>query len=449
MGVLSRVRSLWSHSLVRNSAWMLGGHMVRVGTQGGYFVLAARTLGPDGLGVFAGVLALAKIMLPFASLGAEEVLVQRTARDRSDYPEALGNALLITSVIGLLLTGLCALVSDFIFGGKASLKLVLLVAISELVLYRLQILVRRVFQAVDDLRVTAFVKGIYGPALAAAIVGFALFSPDKSVDAWGYWYLLAIAVPSVGALVYMLIKLERPVFRPRAAMSQLVDGFFFSLSESAKTAYTDADKMLLLRLQSKEIAGVYKAGYRVLSVLMAPVLALLDAAYARFFKTGAQGIAGAFDFARKLLRFSVVYGLVLAGGIWLTAPLLPWLLGPKYEASVEVLRWLAPIPVIQSFSYMLMQALTGAGRQRARGIIQFAAAILNVGLNLVLIPLYTWKAAAGSAVVTEAFVLIAVYLLCRKLDTEERGAGSTESRAAKESPAGEDPVNAPVTPSEK
>ena len=39
-------------------------------------------------------------------------------------------------------------------------------------------------------------------------------------------------------------------------------------------------------------------------------------------------------------------------------------------------------------------ALTGADRQGVRTVLQLATAALNVGLNLLLIPAYSWRGAA-------------------------------------------------------
>jgi O-antigen/teichoic acid export membrane protein len=142
-------------------------------------------------------------------------------------------------------------------------------------------------------------------------------------------------------------------------------------------------------------------------------LALLDAAYGRFFKTGARGIRGSFRFAVKLLPISMLYSVLVAVALWFTAPILPLILGKGYANSVEVLRWLAIIPVAQGASYLLMQSLTGGGHQRARAIGQMVLAGVNVVGNAMLIPTYGWKAAASMAVASELILCAVMYGLCR------------------------------------
>ncbi len=416
---MSKLKRLLDNPLVRNTAWMILGHGSRIGFYGTYFVLAARWLGAEGLGVFAGALALVKILQPFAAVGSDQILARRVSRDRDEYAPALGDALIITLTTGTVFTLIAVLINEWMFAGKVSWQLTLLIACAELIFYRLQLLVRRTFQAVDRLSITAVVKAAPGPALLLAIGGFKLTSETASVDVWAYWYFVAMVIPSVVALGYTLVVLGRPRFAWASAFRQLSEGFFFSLSESTKVIYTDADKILLLRLVSREAAGVYKAAYRIVSVLMVPVLALIDATYARFFRTGATGLRGSYGFAVKLLPISLLYSGLVAIGIYIAAPLLPLLLGESYASSVDVLRWIAPIPVVQGASYMLLQTLTGGGFQRARSIAEALVAVFAVTVNYHFIPLHSWRAAAGTAVASEVLILLSSFCLCHWLSRRD------------------------------
>lgn len=443
--MLAKVKRLWNKPLIRNTLWMLLGHGTRVGMQGGYFVLAARTLGADGLGVFSGALALAKIMLPFSGWGSDEVMARRINQEHGVYPEALGNALRIILSSGTVFTLVAVAVNGWLFAGRVSWALVLLVASAELILYRLQLVVRRAFQAYERLNITAIFKAAPSFTLLIAILGFRFTSPDRDVTVWGWWYFGSTAVVTVAGMIVMLRDLGMPRFVAGEATKQLKEGFFFALAESAKTAYTDADKILMLRLVSKEAAGVYKAAYRILSVLMTPVLALMDAAYARFFKTGAKGVRGSYGFAMRLMPITVVYASVVAAGLYFVAPVLPMILGEGYEETVTIVRWFAPIPVIQAASYLLMQTLTGGGHQRARSITQGIIAIGNVAANALLIPLYLWRASAGIAIASEAALALCVFLLCR-MAARERGDGPP-SLDAPDSDPGADSTEAPAAAS--
>jgi O-antigen/teichoic acid export membrane protein len=81
----------------------------------------------------------------------------------------------------------------------------------------------------------------------------------------------------------------------------------------------------------------------------------------------------------------------------LLAPILPHILGPKYDAVVPAVRWLALIPFLRCLHSFLADALSGAGLQRARMTIQVVAALINIALNLVILPRYSWRGAAWTS----------------------------------------------------
>ena len=64
--------------------------------------------------------------------------------------------------------------------------------------------------------------------------------------------------------------------------------------------------------------------------------------------------------------------------------------------------------------YVYGTFLTAAGLLRPLNRIAFLACALNVGLNMLLIPKYGIKAAAGIAVFTQAMVAVAHYYLTHK-----------------------------------
>ena len=122
------------------------------------------------------------------------------------------------------------------------------------------------------------------------------------------------------------------------------------------------------------------------------------------------GIEGSTAFARRLLIPATAYGAGAGIAIYLLAPLAPHILGPDFRGAVAALRWLAPIPLLSAFYYLPADALTGANAQGVRTAVQLFGALLNVVLNLFLIPAYSWRGAAWSTLATLAFLAAALWL---------------------------------------
>jgi Polysaccharide biosynthesis protein len=72
-------------ALARNTAWTLLGAGLMLLIQALYFIANARTLRANKYGASIGVLALVGIAVPFADLGAGNLVVKNVSRDQSRF----------------------------------------------------------------------------------------------------------------------------------------------------------------------------------------------------------------------------------------------------------------------------------------------------------------------------------------------------------------------------
>jgi O-antigen/teichoic acid export membrane protein len=205
--------------------------------------------------------------------------------------------------------------------------------------------------------------------------------------------------------------------RPRLSRirrADLNEGFSFSLSASSISLYNDIDKTFLVSLGQSHAAGIYSAAYRVVDAASAPIYAVYAAAAPRFFREGARSVRA----ARRLARTTLIRTLPL---LFLGAPLLPVLFGGSFRDSVGALRWLCLLPVLRALHYSWGSAITGSASQWNRTHLQLGAAALNLCLNALLIPRWSWQGAAAASLLTDGALAVACYgVLARLALREER-----------------------------
>jgi O-antigen/teichoic acid export membrane protein len=85
-----------------------------------------------------------------------------------------------------------------------------------------------------------------------------------------------------------------------------------------------------------------------------------------------------------------------------------------------VLRWLAPIPLLRTFSVFAADALTGAGHQPARTGVQVLVGTINVACNLALIPMFQWRGAAISSLVCDFLLASLLWLLIGRIKSSDQ-----------------------------
>jgi O-antigen/teichoic acid export membrane protein len=385
-----------------------------------YFALLARSLGVSGYGAFAGVCAMAGILAPFASLGTGNLLIQAVARDRAQFPRHWANCLQTTCISGALFTGVSMALARFVLPSAIPVTLVLFIAISELIFVRLLDGAAMAFQALEQLRMTAWFSFLltFCRMLAAAVL--LLMVPHASPLQWSELYLASTTIPACAAIWFVTREVGAPSWGERMGSREYLQGLYFSVSMAAQSIYNDIDKTMLARISGLSSAGLYSAAYRIVDAAFSPVNAVFAAAYPRFFQLGAHGIARSSRFGRRVLGRAALYSSAASIAIWFAAPLVPSVLGANFRDSIPALRMLSPILVFRSLHYSAADALTGAGHQGLRTILQLLVAGLNVGLNLIIIPRFSWLGAVFSSVVCDGALAILLWIGVLALCARER-----------------------------
>jgi O-antigen/teichoic acid export membrane protein len=378
--------------LLRDTTHLSIGQGFRLVIQAAYFVLVARALGPDAYGGFVTVVAMAALLGPFSGLGTPNLFIKNVRSGKRVAAVCWGNGILLTVISGAMLTAVAVGLS-LLLRLKTAPFAVLLVCVADMVTE----LAAFGFTASDRMKQTSMQNVVVSLLRLAGIAGLMATVHRVTLDRWVLVYLLTTLLGTIYALARGSQLWGWPETDLTAMREDAGEGVFFSIAGSATTVYNDIDKIMLSKLADLASTGVYAAAYRVIDVSMTPIRSLAAAAYPRFFRKGMDGVGATYAYALALMAKAAIYGSAASAGLWLLAPILPHILGPKYDAVVPAVRWLALIPFLRCLHSFLADALSGAGLQRARMTIQVVAALINIALNLVILPRYSWRGAAWTS----------------------------------------------------
>jgi O-antigen/teichoic acid export membrane protein len=406
MNILRReLQRIGDSSLARNAGWMVLGQGGGFFLQAAYFVLIARLLGPVEYGIFAGALALTSIIGQYSTMGSGTLFLRYVSADPEKFSLYWGNILLVTTLGGILvIAALSLLPARLLSAGSQSI--LVLVALSNCFCTQLTASAAKVFQTYELLRISAALNlaANFLRTLAAAAMLLAIHR--ASAYQWAVATVVVSLLVTVGAVITVTAKFGRPRFSLIHTRANLLEGFGFSFATSTSTAYNDLDKTLLSHYGMNAANGIYTMAYRIIDVAAIPVLSIREAALPRFFRSGATGVRGSAAVAVKLLKRAIPLGLVASVAVFVTAPLVPHLVGNGFRETVSALRWLCLIPLFRSFHQMTASAITGSGAQKYVTASQLAAVALNVGLNVWLIPRHGWLGAAWSSLATDGSLAV-------------------------------------------
>jgi O-antigen/teichoic acid export membrane protein len=416
-----RIKNAFQSTLVRGTFWTLTSRIFSLFIQSAYFLIIARSLGAVQYGSFIGVMALVKLVVPFANWGAPHILMKHVSRDRTVFRQYWGNTLWITGVLGTLFLIAILLFNKFALTDQYSVILLLSIGLAELIFARVHEAAIKSFMSTNLFGLDAQINILLSLNGLVAAVCLLIFFPSPSAVTWGILYLISRLLTALISFFLVCRNLGTPEPKLSLMKPEITQGFYFSVGLSSQTIYNDIDKAMLASMSTFAATGIYGAAYRMIDVAMIPVLSVLGVTYAQFFKKGASGIGGSLAFAKRIVPMAGGYGLLASVGLWLCAPLVPYILGKEYADSVEALRWLAPIIFFKAIQFFAADTLTGAGLQGVRSALQAGMAGLNVLLNLWLIPLYSWRGAAWASLLTDGVLMIALWgLVCFYRQQEKR-----------------------------
>jgi O-antigen/teichoic acid export membrane protein len=408
----------FSNPFFKNTVLSIIGSGLNVILLGAYFVVLARALGPKEYGAFAAVLALSRIFSFFASWGYGNILIKNVSRDPSKFQAYWGICLLIILIGGLSLTLVVLAISKVMLHLSISVAAIVFISFSDLIFAGILALSQQAYLSFDNmLRYMQLQSGASAFRLAGAIFMMVTVR-EPSVLSWSILYLITGIIPSIFGLALVNKELGRYIFGMKIVKAEILEGFYFSVSQSSQTVYNDIDKTLLASMASLEVAGLYTAAYRFIDFTFTPINGLLISSYANFFRHGWDGVRGSLNWAKKIILWAGAYGLLAAIGLYFIAGLLPFFLGSAYNETAVILRWLAPIIIFKSVELLIANILTGSGHQGVRTSIQLILALVNFLVTIWLIQLYGWfgavLASLGTEVLAVASFSIGVLVLLRK-----------------------------------
>lgn len=383
------------------SIWGLAIEVSGLFTSLATFFVLGNQLGAIGYGSLAAVLATITVAGPFITASQEHVVVQRIAND-GDVARAWASSsslLYLMAPIGAALISLMAVV----IAPDLDWPSVFLVSAAELGLVGAARVAVRSQEASG--------RNQSGARLALLTLVFRIFSlvafvwsGDDRVIAWAIAHF-AFSLPLALSVHWIVAKTAdgNARFR-RPRIDDFRTGIPFALGVGPDSILSSNDRMVLSATGQAEGAGIYAAAYRVTSISGIATRSVVRTAYASYFSPENREQSAAIANARSVVSKTLPLGLMAAVGIVACAPLMTILLGDDFADSVQALRLLAFLPVIRSIQTPVANVLTGTGRQRLRVIGIVAAAILNLVLNLALIPSYGWQAAVLSTLAAECLL---------------------------------------------
>jgi O-antigen/teichoic acid export membrane protein len=373
-----------------------------------YMMYAARYLGAAGFGILSFALAFTGIFAVFGDLGLAPLTTREVARDKSLAPKYLANVSLLKIILAAVAFGLIALTINLMGYPQETITVVYLFGL-YVVLAAFAQMFYSIFQAFERMEFQAI-----GQMLSAALIlGGVIFAIKHgfSIIGFAYLYFIASAIVLGYSFAVMKLKFSNPASASAAKVMEFDWSFWkptikealpFGLSTIFATVVYSISTVMLSSMKGDAAVGWYNAAYgmwRVLWFIPSAWGAAIFPVMSKFYVASRDSLRFSFE---KSFKYLTILGIPIGVGTTLLAQRFILLIfGAEYANSIlalQILVWSSvAIYVSTSFGY-LFQALN---KQIIQTKVAGICMILNVILNLILIPKYSYIAASATAVATD------------------------------------------------
>lgn len=382
--------------------------------------LVARYETAEGLGRYVLVLTVVSIVAALSDAGLNTYLTREVAREDDHNRHRLLLGTVLSLKIGLSVVGGVALA--VVAGmGLLSVPIARLLPLGGLLLLP--------EAAAGAMR--AFVNGRQRMEVSGAIdmiirLAAVLASVPALMAGFGVTGVLACTVGAtlLGVLLYGLVLRrwgDTPLFRwsPGAWRSSLKESYPFAITSIAAMLYARVDLLLLGLWQGEAAAGWYAAAYRLWETMGLLPASLLEAMFPEMSRLASadEGKSRLRSVFRRGGWAMLVAGVALAAlGTWAA----PWLVslvygtGENYDPTVlvfQILVWAIPAMFLYLLGGHVLYALD---RQRRVTVVMLLVGVFNIGLNLIVIPRWSYVGCAAVALLSEWLLWALLYPQARR-----------------------------------
>lgn len=385
--------------VINNTAASVGGDLLYHLVNFLAGILIARSLGNEGYGRFSFIFVYLSFFEIIVQFGLNSVLTRELAQDKERASQLLGNAILLRlALVGAVFPPALLLVKSL--GYPLSVQQGVLLASFQLFLT-----LRSIYETIFRVNLLMIYPVLWNGV--RALINLALVGAVASFFPRVWLFILVFLVSGLVGFVGLASfsrRFIRITFRPdwNLVTHLIKESAPLVISGYLTLLYCRIDVLMLSKMKGFSDVGYYSVATRLtepLDMIASSLTISLLPLFSRAFKENRKDFE---EFARKAFLGLSLVGLPLAlGGTLVAQDLILFFFGSPYASSGTTLAILFWYNFFGFLSTLLVNLLMASGRQVMDSWFSLLLLLANVGMNLWLIPQFSFNGAAIATVITE------------------------------------------------
>ena len=404
-------------TIFKNTAWLAFAEAISRFLKLILIIYVARILGATEYGKFNFALAFVSLFAIFADFGISQITTREFSREREKEKD-FASILSLKILLGLGTLVLVLASSFFITPDPIIQKVIWILAIYTVV-SSFSGIIFAFFQARQKMEYQAWTQIIQALVITAA--GFFVILNFPSVENLSYSYLFA----SLIALIFILIFFHFKISSLRISWQKSIWQRFLSLSWPLALAgifggiYSQIDSVMMGYWGQLTQTGWYNAAYKIIGVTFIPTTLIATSFYpalSKFFQDSKEKLQTVWNYFMDSMIILAVP--IVVGGIVLAPRIIDFIYDPTYfptgRETILAFQILLIMAGLVFLSNPFGQILVVANQQKKLFFVTLAGAVINVILNLILIPRYSLYGAAATTCATCFLIFFLLFKFTKK-----------------------------------
>lgn len=400
MGFIRRKKNL-RNKIVLNASWIIVCRIIQSALNFFVLVLSARYLGPSNYGLISYAASCVAFILPIASLGFPNVLVQEIINTPKKEGETLGTALgagCLSSICCIFFT--VALINIINKGETETIIVTGVYSIS--LLFQSLEMIQYWFQAKFYSKYTAVVSLI--SYIIVSIYKILLLIFKKNVLWFAFAYSIDYAIIAITLIIIFKRKTGNKLsFSLNRAFTMFSKSKYYIFTGIMITVFTQSDKVMLKGMIGNSATGYYSAAVTCAGITGFVINAIIDSARPAIFESLKISREKFESNMANLYSVVIYFCLIQSVFTMIFAPIIIKIIyGKDYLASISVLMivtWYVPFACLGTVRNIWI--LANDKQKYLLGINLFGG-IFNIFLNFLLIPIIGVNGAAAASFLSQS-----------------------------------------------
>jgi len=390
--------------MLGNTGWLFSDHLIRLGVGLLLVGWVARYLGPERYGKLSYAYSFVMLFSAIANLGLEGIIIRNIVRDPNSSNDILGSAFLLKFFSGVFTYALIVAMA-IVFEQDDSLSRLLIMLMAAGI----------IFQAFDVIDYWYQSKTYSRPVVIARIISFITSSFIKILlilysKPLSYFAAISI-IDSLISAFGLMVAYHRSGFRivnwkfsKHVSFDLLKDSWPLILSSMVIMLYMRIDQIMLNKMVGDHALGIYSSAVKLAEVWYFVPMIIVPSVFPNIVKAKQIGEDLFHSRLQQLYNLMVLLAYMIAIPVTLlSGSIINVIYGPMYNEAAPMLAVLIWAGLFTNIGVARSSFLTTMNWTKVHLITTIFGGIINIILNLVLIPKYHGLGAAIASLIAYGF----------------------------------------------